>query len=51
MMSSVDEIRRDFSGCDILLLEETQTELHEGRYHNGLSSVVRFVGRKMCEAA
>lgn len=51
MMSSADEIRRDFSGCDILLLEETQTELHEGRYHNGLSSVVRFVGRKMCEAA
>ena len=46
MMASADEIRRDFADCEILLLEETLTELHEGLFHNGMSSVVRFVGRK-----
>ena len=46
MMASADEIRRDFADCEILLLEETLTEVHEGLFHNGMSSVVRFVGRK-----
>ena len=46
MLFSLDEIRTDFTGCDILLLEETLTELREGQFHNGQSSVIRFVGRK-----
>lgn len=46
MMASADEIRRDFADCEILLLQETRVELHEGQFHNGTSSVIRFVGRK-----
>lgn len=46
MMASADEIRRDFTDCEILLLQETLVELHEGQFHNGTSSVIRFVGRK-----
>lgn len=46
MLFSTDEIRQDFAGFEILLLEETEVELHEGIFHNGLGSVIRFVGRK-----
>jgi hypothetical protein len=43
---SVDEIKADFSNCDVVELEETAIYLNEGLYHNGEGSVIRFVGRK-----
>lgn len=43
---STDELKTYFPGFDILLLEEKETELNEGLYHNGKGSVTRFVGRK-----
>ena len=43
---SIDELKSDFSNFEPLLLEEKVIELHEGLYHNGTGSVVRFVGRK-----
>ncbi len=43
---STEDIRQDFPGYEIRQLEEMEVELHEGKYHNGLGSVVRFVGRK-----
>lgn len=43
---SVDEIKADFNNYDIIELEETEISLNEGQYHNGLASVIRFVGRK-----
>lgn len=43
---STDELRTDFAGFNITLLEEAEIILHEGRYHNGLGSVIRFVGEK-----
>lgn len=46
MLFSTDEIKQDFAGFDILLLEETEIELQEGLFHNGLGAVVRFVGKK-----
>lgn len=46
MLFSIEEIKADFDGFDILLLEETEVELHEGLYHNGVGMVIRFVGRK-----
>lgn len=46
MLFSTDEIKEDFAGIDILLLEETEIELQEGLFHNGLGAVVRFVGKK-----
>jgi ubiquinone/menaquinone biosynthesis C-methylase UbiE len=46
MLNSADEIRRDYATLEILHLEETETELNEGKYHIGVGHVVRFVGRK-----
>ncbi len=48
VLFSLEEIQTDFPNYDILELMETEVELHEGRYHNGYGSVIRFVGRKKC---
>jgi SAM-dependent methyltransferase len=46
MLFSTEEIMSDFKGFDILLLEEKEVTLAEGIYHNGMGSVVRFIGIK-----
>lgn len=46
MLFSIEEIKLDFPHYDYLLLEEKEIELHEGEFHNGIGSVIRFVGRK-----
>jgi len=46
MLYSIEEIKRDFENYEIFELEEKEVILSEGLYHNGLSSVIRFVGRK-----
>jgi 2-polyprenyl-3-methyl-5-hydroxy-6-metoxy-1,4-benzoquinol methylase len=43
---SVEEIRNDFNNYDIIELMETEIDLHEGIFHNGQASVIRFIGRK-----
>ncbi len=43
---SIEEIRADFSNYEIIELSETEVELNEGKFHIGLGSVIRFVGRK-----
>lgn len=43
---SMEEIQADFEGYDFIALEETEVNLKEGLYHNGLGSVIRFVARK-----
>lgn len=43
---SIEEIKADFSNYDIIELEEKEISLNEGLFHNGLGSVIRFVGRK-----
>jgi cyclopropane fatty-acyl-phospholipid synthase-like methyltransferase len=46
MLFSIDEINADFENFEIELFEEKEIELREGLYHNGIGSVIRFVGRK-----
>jgi 2-polyprenyl-3-methyl-5-hydroxy-6-metoxy-1,4-benzoquinol methylase len=46
MLFSSEEISSDFSNYEILVLEEVEIELSEGFFHNGIGSVIRFVGRK-----
>ena len=46
MLFSIDEIKTDFANYEIIELEEKEIELSEGLFHNGLGSVIRFVGRK-----
>ncbi|PKF75611.1 class I SAM-dependent methyltransferase [Chryseobacterium sp. PMSZPI] len=43
---SIDEIRSDFPDYNILELTEKEIELKEGLFHNGIGSVIRFVGQK-----
>lgn len=43
---SMDEIKSDFAHYTFLELQETEIELREGLYHNGLGCVIRFVARK-----
>ncbi|WP_145856515.1 class I SAM-dependent methyltransferase [Pedobacter suwonensis] len=46
MLFSIEEIKADFEDYEIIVLEEKEIELNEGLFHNGLGSVIRFVGRK-----
>ena len=46
MLFSMDEIRSDFRDFEIIELALQEIELHEGLFHNGKGSVIRFVGRK-----
>ena len=46
MLFSLEEIQNDFKELNLLVLEENEIELNEGRYHIGPASVVRFIGQK-----
>jgi len=46
MLYTPDQLRLDFAGGEILLLEEIVTELVEGRYHRGPAAVVRMLLRR-----
>jgi len=46
MLYSVEQIREDFKGFECIELIETETTLEEGYYHQGLGSVIRFLGTK-----
>jgi len=46
MLFSVNEIGSYFANYQILELVEKEINLSEGLYHNGLGSVVRFIGIK-----
>ncbi|MBK7055296.1 MAG: class I SAM-dependent methyltransferase [Leptospiraceae bacterium] len=43
---SIDEIKSDFANYEVIELIEKEIELSEGSFHNGVGSVIRFVGRK-----
>lgn len=47
MLFSIEEIKQDFSNFEILKLEETEVTLSEGIYHQGVGSVIRFIGKKL----
>ena len=47
MLSSEEDISSKFKNLKIELLEETETILNKGKYHNGEASVIRFLARKL----
>ena len=47
MLYTVEEIRNTFKDFEIIELHETEVELNEGQFHNGLACVVRFIGKKI----
>ncbi|MBA6153993.1 class I SAM-dependent methyltransferase [Gelidibacter maritimus] len=46
MLYTKQEIKDTFIDFEIIHLEETLIELKEGNFHNGLASVIRFIGKK-----
>jgi SAM-dependent methyltransferase len=46
MLYSEAEITAGFENYEVLLLEEAEIFLNEGKYHTGKGSVIRFIGRK-----
>ena len=42
----LDSLRGELAGLDLVHAEELEREVHEGRYHFGLASVVQIVGIK-----
>jgi len=46
MLYSIESIKKDFPNFDIILLEEKEIDLKEGKFHRGRSRVIRFIGRK-----
>jgi len=47
LLYSAADLREDFAGAEIEILEEIETELQEGALHVGPSAVVRMVARKL----
>lgn len=46
LLYTLEDIREDFTELEIAELEQVEVEIHEGRYHTGLASVVRLVARR-----
>lgn len=46
MLYSLEEIKEDFLELEIIELKQEEILLDEGIYHNGKSSVIRFIGKK-----
>lgn len=46
MLFSKQEIKETFRDFEIIELDEKLVELSEGNFHNGLASVIRFIGKK-----
>ncbi len=47
LLYAADTLRADFAGAEVLHLEETETVLREGAYHDGRAAVVRGLFRRM----
>lgn len=46
MLFSIEEMQETFANFEVIVLEEAEQELNEGPFHQGVGSVIRFVGRK-----
>jgi SAM-dependent methyltransferase len=46
MMMTLDAVREELSGLELIFGEETIREVHEGKYHEGTSAVLQVIARK-----
>lgn len=46
LMMDARTLRLELAGLEFLELSETEREIHEGVFHNGVGAVVQLVGRK-----
>ena len=47
LLYTEDIIKEDFDGLKTDLIQTLQTELREGKYHEGMADIIRFVGIKI----
>lgn len=46
LLYSEEDLRADFSGLNLLQIQALETNLKEGRYHEGMAAVIRLAGKK-----
>ena len=46
MLLTVDKLRREFPGCEPVLLREIERDVSEGDGPSGMACVVQFIARK-----
>ena len=46
MLMTASALREELAGLDLLVADEKEREVHEGKHHDGLSAVVQVVARK-----
>lgn len=46
LMMTLAAVRQELAGLELLQAEEKLREIHEGKYHDGLSAVLQVVARK-----
>ncbi|HEU4735352.1 MAG TPA: class I SAM-dependent methyltransferase [Kofleriaceae bacterium] len=46
LLPTLDELRTELAGLELLIARETDREIHEGRAHSGPSATVQVVGRR-----
>lgn len=46
MLMSREQLESEFPNCEPLVSQEIEREVHEGKFHTGLASVVQFIARK-----
>lgn len=46
MLMSREELEQEFPNCELILSQEIEREVVEGKFHTGLASVVQFIARK-----
>ncbi|WP_324719520.1 hypothetical protein [Salinimicrobium sp. HB62] len=46
LLFSMEEIKKDFGSLNFLELYEAEVDLKEGKLHDGLGAVIRFVAQK-----
>lgn len=46
MLVNLEIIHKELKHLNPMFEQETERDIHEGKYHNGVSSVVQFIGKK-----
>ncbi|TWU61098.1 tellurite resistance protein TehB [Crateriforma conspicua] len=46
LLMSCSKIENEFVGLETVCLHEIEREVHEGKFHTGMASVIQYVGRK-----
>lgn len=47
LLLQLKDLKNEIAGLRIIIAEEIEREVFEGKFHNGMSSVVRFLGEKI----